>query len=88
MEILTSSEIQSEEQFRVSSFCDTDEILVDNSIYRDVVRDFNLRLKIIDFKTSNKKYEFDIGEQLYSLKEAKYNDLANAPIILKHFGRY
>ncbi|WP_235299765.1 pentatricopeptide repeat-containing protein [Portibacter marinus] len=70
---------------RVSSFCDTDDILVDYSIYRDVVRDFNLELKKIDVKGSNKKFEFDIGEQLYSLIEAKFNDLANASIILKHF---
>ncbi|HUN15959.1 MAG TPA: hypothetical protein PK622_04080, partial [Saprospiraceae bacterium] len=70
---------------RISSFCDSDEILIDSAIRGDVIRDFILEIKQIEISTSGKKFEYDLNEQLYLLKAAKFDQLETAAIILKHF---
>ena len=73
---------------RISTLCNTNEILVDFPIYRDTSRDFIFEEINIEQRISNlgvKKFEHDIGNLVYSIKEVKYSSLKNADVILVYF---
>jgi len=69
---------------RILSFCGANEIIVDMSTQRDIFRDFEIENKLIE-PSGKVKYEYDIGQILFLIKDAKYSQLKNAEILVKYF---